>query len=171
MQADYRNAEQKLQAQQRRPAELCGLCRAAGELISQNKDQVTAACEGEIQALEALRDKKFHHGGPAHQPGPEDPRRPGTTWSRRRRRQTADPEVLQLNEQGRLKKQAQAVKAYSDALQQQQDALALQGQRAAAAVGMGAQQRRLFDQRGSLDDRFAQQRLTWRASTATARVA
>ncbi|MEI1271193.1 phage tail tape measure C-terminal domain-containing protein, partial [Pseudomonas aeruginosa] len=59
----------------------------------------------------------------------------------------------------RLKKQAQAVKAYSDALQQQQDALALQGQRAAAAVGMGAQQRRLFDQRGSLDDRFAQQRL------------
>ncbi|HCF6773622.1 phage tail tape measure protein, partial [Pseudomonas aeruginosa] len=71
----------------------------------------------------------------------------------------ADLEVLQLNEQGRLKKQAQAVKAYSDALQQQQDALALQGQRAAAAVGMGAQQRRLFDQRGSLDDRFAQQRL------------
>ncbi|MDF5999794.1 hypothetical protein P4050_15875 [Pseudomonas aeruginosa] len=67
----------------------------------------------------------------------------------------ADLEVLQLNEQGRLKKQAQAVKAYSDALQQQQDALALQGQRAAAAVGMGAQQRRLFDQRGSLDDRFA----------------
>ena len=71
----------------------------------------------------------------------------------------ADLEVLQLNEQERLKKQAQAVKAYSDALQQQQDALALQGQRAAAAVGMGAQQRRLFDQRGSLDDRFAQQRL------------
>ncbi|MHA5987892.1 hypothetical protein ACVSMR_13850, partial [Pseudomonas aeruginosa] len=28
-----------------------------GELISQNKDQVTAAYEGEIQALEALRDK------------------------------------------------------------------------------------------------------------------
>ncbi|NPW75047.1 phage tail tape measure C-terminal domain-containing protein, partial [Pseudomonas aeruginosa] len=70
-----------------------------------------------------------------------------------------DLEVLQLNEQGRLKKQTQAVKAYSDALQQQQDALAVQGQRAAAAVGMGAQQRRLFDQRGSLDDRFAQQRL------------
>ncbi|MDM4794067.1 hypothetical protein QT611_12375 [Pseudomonas aeruginosa] len=37
--------------------------------------------------------------------------------------------------------------------------------RAAPAEGLGAQQRRLFDQRGSLDDRFALQRLTWRASS------
>ncbi|HBP2380830.1 TPA: phage tail tape measure protein [Pseudomonas aeruginosa] len=159
LQTDFRNAEQKLQAQQR-----AGLLSYAdyvaqrGELISQNKDQVTAAYEGEIQALEALRDKS------------------STTVAQRisldqkiaearnnmvkaQKKADADLEVLQLNEQGRLKKQTQAVKAYSDALQQQQDALALQGQRAAAAVGMGAQQRRLFDQRGSLDDRFAQQRL------------
>ncbi|EPM0009743.1 phage tail tape measure protein [Pseudomonas aeruginosa] len=159
LQTDFRNAEQKLQAQQR-----AGLLSYAdyvaqrGELISQNKDQVTAAYEGEIQALEALRDKS---STTAAQRISLDQKiaEARTNMVKAQKKADADLEVLQLNEQGRLKKQAQAVKAYSDALQQQQDALALQGQRAAAAVGMGAQQRRLFDQRGSLDDRFAQQRL------------
>lgn len=159
LQADYRNAEQKLQAQQR-----AGLLSYAdyvaqrGELISQNKDQVTAAYEGEIQALEALRDKS---STTAAQRISLDQKiaEARNNMVKAQKKADADLEVLQLNEQERLKKQAQAVKAYSDALQQQQDALALQGQRAAAAVGMGAQQRRLFDQRGSLDDRFAQQRL------------
>lgn len=159
LQTDFRNAEQKLQAQQR-----AGLLSYAdyvaqrGELISQNKDQVTAAYEGEIQALEALRDKSTTT---AAQRISLDQKiaEARNNMVKAQKKADADLEVLQLNEQGRLKKQAQAVKAYSDALQQQQDALALQGQRAAAAVGMGAQQRRLFDQRGSLDDRFAQQRL------------
>ncbi|ARU34169.1 TPA: phage tail tape measure protein [Pseudomonas aeruginosa] len=159
LQTDFRNAEQKLQAQQR-----AGLLSYAdyvaqrGELISQNKDQVTAAYEGEIQALEALRDKS---STTAAQRISLDQKiaEARNNMVKAQKKADADLEVLQLNEQGRLKKQAQAVKAYSDALQQQQDALALQGQRAAAAVGMGAQQRRLFDQRGSLDDRFAQQRL------------
>ncbi|MBG6700161.1 phage tail tape measure protein [Pseudomonas aeruginosa] len=159
LQTDFRNAEQKLQAQQR-----AGLLSYAdyvaqrGELISQNKDQVTAAYEGEIQALEALRDKS---STTAAQRISLDQKiaEARNNMVKAQKKADADLEVLQLNEQGRLKKQTQAVKAYSDALQQQQDALALQGQRAAAAVGMGAQQRRLFDQRGSLDDRFAQQRL------------
>ncbi|MER0756684.1 phage tail length tape measure family protein [Pseudomonas aeruginosa] len=159
LQTDFRNAEQKLQAQQR-----AGLLSYAdyvaqrGELISQNKDQVTAAYEGEIQALEALRDKS---STTAAQRISLDQKiaEARTNMVKAQKKADADLEVLQLNEQGRLKKQTQAVKAYSDALQQQRDALALQGQRAAAAVGMGAQQRRLFDQRGSLDDRFAQQRL------------
>ncbi|KQJ79048.1 phage tail tape measure protein [Pseudomonas aeruginosa] len=159
LQTDFRNAEQKLQAQQR-----AGLLSYAdyvaqrGELISQNKDKVTAAYEGEIQALEALRDKS---STTAAQRISLDQKiaEARNNMVKAQKKADADLEVLQLNEQGRLKKQAQAVKAYSDALQQQQDALALQGQRAAAAVGMGAQQRRLFDQRGSLDDRFAQQRL------------
>ncbi|HCK4560155.1 TPA: phage tail tape measure protein [Pseudomonas aeruginosa] len=159
LQTDFRNAEQKLQAQQR-----AGLLSYAdyvaqrGELISQNKDQVTAAYEGEIQALEALRDKSTTT---AAQRISLDQKiaEARNNMVKAQKKADADLEVLQLNEQGRLKKQAQAVKAYSDALQQQQDALTLQGQRAAAAVGMGAQQRRLFDQRGSLDDRFAQQRL------------
>ncbi|MEG7167839.1 phage tail tape-measure protein, partial [Pseudomonas aeruginosa] len=128
------------------------------ELISQNKDQVTAAYEGEIQALEALRDKS---STTAAQRISLDQKiaEARNNMVKAQKKAEGDLEVLQLNEQGRLKKQTQAVKAYSDALQQQQDALAVQGQRAAAAVGMGAQQRRLFDQRGSLDDRFAQQRL------------
>ncbi|QBI82281.1 hypothetical protein, partial [Pseudomonas phage vB_Pae_BR141d] len=137
LQTDFRNAEQKLQAQQR-----AGLLSYAdyvaqrGELISQNKDQVTAAYEGEIQALEALRDKS---STTAAQRISLDQKiaEARNNMVKAQKKADADLEVLQLNEQGRLKKQAQAVKAYSDALQQQQDALALQGQRAAAAVGMG----------------------------------
>ncbi|EMB0048944.1 phage tail length tape measure family protein [Pseudomonas aeruginosa] len=159
LQADYRNAEQKLQAQQR-----AGLLSYAdyvaqrGELISQNKDQVTAAYEGEIQALEALRSKSTTTAAQRISLDQKiaDAR---NNMVKAQKKSDADLEILQVNEQGRLKKQAQAVKAYADALQQQQDALALQGERAAAAVGMGAQQRRLFEQRGNLDDRFTQQRL------------
>ncbi|ELK4869643.1 phage tail length tape measure family protein [Pseudomonas aeruginosa] len=159
LQADYRNAEQNLQAQQR-----AGLLSYAdyvarrSELIRQNKDQVTAAYQAEIQSLEALRSKSTTTA--AQRIGLDqkiaDAR---NNMVKAQKKSDADLEILQINEQGRLKKQAQAVKAYADALQQQQDALALQGERAAAAVGMGAQQRRLFEQRGNLDDRFTQQRL------------
>ncbi|MDS9852244.1 phage tail length tape measure family protein [Pseudomonas aeruginosa] len=159
LQADYRNAEQKLQAQQR-----AGLLSYAdyvarrSELIRQNKDQVTAAYQAEIQALEALRSKSTTTAAQRISLDQKiaDAR---NNMVKAQKKSDADLEILQVNEQGRLKKQAQAVKAYADALQQQQDALALQGERAAAAVGMGAQQRRLFEQRGNLDDRFTQQRL------------
>ncbi|HGN3429018.1 TPA: phage tail length tape measure family protein [Pseudomonas aeruginosa] len=157
--ADYRNAEQSLQAQQR-----AGLLSYAdyvarrSELIRQNKDQVTAAYQAEIQALEALRSKSTTTAAQRISLDQKiaDAR---SNMVKAQKKSDADLEILQVNEQGRLKKQAQAVKAYADALQQQQDALALQGERAAAAVGMGAQQRRLFEQRGNLDDRFTQQRL------------
>ncbi|NPZ24848.1 phage tail length tape measure family protein [Pseudomonas aeruginosa] len=159
LQADYRNAEQSLQAQQR-----AGLLSYAdyvarrNELIRQNKDQVTAAYQAEIQALEALRSKSTTTAAQRISLDQKiaDAR---SNMVKAQKKSDADLEILQVNEQGRLKKQAQAVKAYADALQQQQDALALQGERAAAAVGMGAQQRRLFEQRGNLDDRFTQQRL------------
>ncbi|HBO2305629.1 TPA: phage tail length tape measure family protein [Pseudomonas aeruginosa] len=157
--ADYRNAEQSLQAQQR-----AGLLSYAdyvarrSELIRQNKDQVTAAYQAEIQALEALRSKSTTTAAQRISLDQKiaDAR---NNMVKAQKKSDADLEILQVNEQGRLKKQAPAVKAYADALQQQQDALALQGERAAAAVGMGAQQRRLFEQRGNLDDRFTQQRL------------
>lgn len=71
----------------------------------------------------------------------------------------SDLSVLLTNEQGRLIKEAQAVKTYTDALRQQYDALVQQGARAAASVGMGANQRNLFEQQSNLDDRLAQQRL------------
>ncbi|WP_235180877.1 hypothetical protein [Pseudomonas aeruginosa] len=88
LQADYRNAEQKLQAQQR-----AGLLSYAdyvaqrGELISQNKDQVTAAYEGEIQRWRRCATKVPPRRPSASAWTRRSPR-PGTTWSRRRRRQT-----------------------------------------------------------------------------------
>ncbi|MGC8382970.1 phage tail length tape measure family protein [Pseudomonas aeruginosa] len=127
LQTDFRNAEQKLQAQQR-----AGLLSYAdyvaqrGELISQNKDQVTAAYQAEIQALEALRSKSTTTA--AQRIGLDQKiAEARNNMVKAQKKADADLEVLQLNEQGRLKKQTQAVKAYADALQQQQDALALQG--------------------------------------------
>ncbi|HHQ2758057.1 TPA: phage tail length tape measure family protein [Pseudomonas aeruginosa] len=159
LQADYRNAEQNLQAQQRAGLlSYTDYVARRSELIRQNKDQVTAAYQAEIQALEALRSKSTTTA--AQRIGLDQKiAEARNNMVKAQKKADADLEVLQLNEQGRLKKQTQAVKAYADALQQQQDALALQGERAAAAVGMGAQQRRLFEQRGNLDDRFTQQRL------------
>ncbi len=125
--ADYRNAEQSLQAQQR-----AGLLSYAdyvarrSELIRQNKDQVTAAYQAEIQALEALRSKSTTTAAQRISLDQKiaDAR---NNMVKAQKKSDADLEILQVNEQGRLKKQAQAVKAYADALQQQQDALALQG--------------------------------------------
>ncbi len=51
------------------------------------------------------------------------------------------------------------MKAYADACSSSKMLSRCRGSGAAAAVGMGAQQRRLFEQRGNLDDRFTQQRL------------
>ncbi|AWF67165.1 phage tail length tape measure family protein [Pseudomonas aeruginosa] len=135
--ADYRNAEQSLQAQQR-----AGLLSYAdyvarrSELIRQNKDQVTAAYQAEIQALEALRSKSTTTAAQRISLDQKiaDAR---NNMVKAQKKSDADLEILQVNEQGRLKKQAQAVKAYADALQQQQDALALQGSGLRPPLGWG----------------------------------
>ncbi|QBI84095.1 tail length tape-measure protein 1 [Pseudomonas phage vB_Pae_BR141c] len=88
LQTDFRNAEQKLQAQQR-----AGLLSYAdyvaqrGELISQNKDQVTAAYEGESRRWRRCATKVPPRRPSASAWTRRSPR-PGTTWSRRRRRPT-----------------------------------------------------------------------------------
>lgn len=67
--------------------------------------------------------------------------------------------VLATNEQGRLAKQARAVQAYTDALDQQVLALRQQGQRSADSLGLGDRQRGLQDQQNGITDRMNQQRL------------
>ncbi|MNJ31821.1 Lambda phage tail tape-measure protein [compost metagenome] len=67
--------------------------------------------------------------------------------------------VLATNEEGRLRKQAQAVQTYTSALDQQVKTLRLQGQRSAEGLGLGDRQRGLQDQQNGIVDRINQQKL------------
>lgn len=68
-------------------------------------------------------------------------------------------EVLATNETGRLAKQERAISTYVQALEQQQRALELAGQRAVLGVGQGDRQNALSGELNSQQDRFAQQSL------------
>lgn len=159
LQADYKNALANLDAQQK-----AGLVSYAdyvtqrSDLIRKEKDAVTTAYQGQIAALEELRNKSTTN---ASQRIELDQKIAQSRSDMVKAQKSADSElsVLLTNEQGRLLKESQAVKAYTDALKQQYDVLVQQGARAAAAVGMGANQRGIFEQQNNLDDRLAQQKL------------
>ncbi len=157
--ASYDNAQKEIEAQQRAGVisqEAYSAQRAV--LIRAEKDEVTQAYEAQISALEATRDKTSTTAAQRIQ---LDQRIADAQANMVKARQTADSElaVLATNEQGRLTKQAQAVKTYTDALQQQVETLRSQGARDAASLGMGDRARGLTSQQNAIDDRFNQQRL------------
>jgi lambda family phage tail tape measure protein len=155
----YDNAQKEIEAQQRAGVisqEAYSAQRAV--LIRAEKDEVTQAYEAQISALEATRDKSSTTAAQRIQ---LDQRIADTRANMVKAQQTADSEltVLATNEQGRLAKQALAVKTYTDALQQQVETLRNQGSRDAASIGMGDRARGLTSQQNAIDDRFNQQRL------------
>lgn len=157
--ASYDNAQKEIEAQQRAGVisqEAYSAQRAV--LIRAEKDEVTQAYEAQISALEATRDKTSTTAAQRIQ---LDQRIADARANMVKAQQTADSElaVLATNEQGRLNKQAQAVKTYTDALQQQVETLRSQGARDAASLGMGDRARGLTSQQNGIDDRFNQQRL------------
>lgn len=157
--ASYDNAQKEIEAQQRAGVisqEAYSAQRAV--LIRAEKDEVTQAYEAQISALEATRDKTSTTAAQRIQ---LDQRIADARANMVKAQQTADSElaVLATNEQGRLNKQAQAVKTYTDALQQQVETLRSQGARDAASLGMGDRARGLTSQQNATDDRFNQQRL------------
>ncbi|MBX8528558.1 phage tail tape measure protein [Pseudomonas cichorii] len=127
-------------------------------IVEQEKGDVTAAYEAEIAALEAARAKGTTS---AEQRIQLDQKIADARASMVKAQQDADTQlnVLASNEQGRLKKQEQAVKTYTDALQQQVATLRGQGQRSAATLGMGDRQQGLYSQQNSINDRINQQKL------------
>lgn len=159
LQADFKNSEQNLEAQQK-----AGLISYSDyvaqrtDLIRKEKGEVTSAYQVQIAALEELRNKSTTN---ASQRIELDQKIAQARSDMVKAQKSADSElsVLLTNEQGRLLKEAQAVRTYTDALGQQYEALVQQGARAAAAVGMGSSQRSLFEQQNNLDDRLAQQKL------------
>jgi lambda family phage tail tape measure protein len=157
--ASYDNAQKEVEAQQRAGVisqEAYSAQRSV--LIRAEKDEVTQAYEAQISALEATRDKSSTTAAQRIQ---LDQRIADARANMVKAQQTADSElaVLATNEQGRLAKQALAVKTYTDALQQQVETLRSQGARDAASIGMGDRARGLTGQQNAIDDRFNQQRL------------
>lgn len=159
IQADYSNTQKQLDAAQK--AGLISqqeylLKREA--LIGNERDEVTAAYEEEILALEAAKGKATTTGEQRIQLDQKiaDAR---TDMLKAQKTVDSELEVLATNELGRLKKQELAVQAYTSALQQQVDTLRQQGQRAAAGLGQGDRQRGLTEQQNGIEDRFNQQKL------------
>jgi lambda family phage tail tape measure protein len=157
--AEYKNAQKNLEASQKAGLiSQADYLQAREAMIGNERDEVTAAYEAEIAALEAAKSKA---GTSAAQRIQLDQKIADARAAMVKVQQDADTElsVLAKNEEGRLKKQTEAVNTYSSALQQQVKTLREQGQRAAAGIGLGDRQSDLMSQQNGIDDRFNQQKL------------
>ena len=157
--AEYSNAQKQLDAAQK--AGLISQAEYAQRrdgLIGNERDEVTAAYEAEIAALEVVKDKSSTTAAQRIQLDQKiaDAR---TAMVKAQKDADSQQEVLATAEKGRLDKQTYAINQYIAALGQQQKALALAGQRAVNGVGQGDRQNALSDELNSQQDRFAQQSL------------
>ncbi|HAB02361.1 MAG TPA: phage tail tape measure protein, partial [Pseudomonas sp.] len=157
--AEYKNHQKELDAAQKAgliSQESYASQRAA--IIEQQRSDVTHAYEEEIAALEQAKGRRSTN---AQQRIQLDQKIADARAAMVKAQKDADTElaVLATNEQGRLAKQARAVQTYTDALDQQVQALRLQGQRSAGGLGLGDRQRGLQDQQNGITDRINQQRL------------
>jgi len=156
---EYKNAQKELDAAQK-----AGLVSQADyalkreALIGNERDEVTAAYEAEIAALEAAKSKKTTTAAQSIQ---LDRKIADARAGMVKAQKDADSqlEVLATNETGRLAKQERAISSYVQALGQQQRTLELAGQRAVLGVGQGDRQNALNGELNSQQDRFAQQAL------------
>ncbi|KIF56239.1 phage tail tape measure protein [Pseudomonas fluorescens] len=156
---EYKNAQKELDAAQK-----AGLISQADyalkreALIGNERDEVTAAYEAEISALEAAKAKKTTSAAQSIQ---LDQKIADARAGMVKAQKEADSqlEVLATNETGRLARQERSITTYVQALAQQQRALELAGQRAVLGVGQGDRQNALNNELNSQQDRFAQQAL------------
>lgn len=159
LQATYSNSTKELEAQQK-----AGLITQQNyldqrtALIRAEREEVTGAYQAEIASLEAVKDKS---GTTGEQRIQLDQKIADARTSMVKAQKDADSqlEVLATNEEGRVKKQALAIKTYTDALQQQAITLRQQGQRDAAGLGMGDRQKALSGQFNGIDDKANAQRI------------
>lgn len=159
LQATYSNSDKELEAQQK-----AGLITQQNyldqrtALIRAEREEVTGAYQAEIAALEAVKDRT---GTTGEQRIQLDQKIADARTSMVKAQKDADSKlnILAADEEGRVKKQTLAVKAYTDALQQQAVTLRQQGQREAAGLGMGDRQKALSGQFNSIDDRANAQRI------------
>ncbi|NBB33101.1 phage tail tape measure protein [Pseudomonas sp. BC115LW] len=157
--SEYKNTQKELDAAQKAglvSQEDYALKREA--LIGNERDEVTAAYEAEIAALEAVKGKS---GTSAAQRIQLDQKIADARAGMVKAQKDADSqlEVLATSEIGRLAKQERAITSYVQALSQQQKTLELAGQRAVLGVGQGDRQNALNGELNNQQDRFARQSL------------
>lgn len=157
--AEYTNAQKELDALQKAglvSQEEYGWKRAG--LIGNEKDEITAAYEAEIAALESAKGRKTTSAAQAVE---LDKKIVDARTDMVKAQQDADSQlkVLAINQEGRLKKQTLAIYNYTDALSRQNQALQQAGQRAALGVGQGDRQNALNGELNGIADQANQQRL------------
>lgn len=157
--AEYTNAQKELDALQKAglvSQEEYGWKRAG--LIGNEKDEITAAYEAEIAALESAKARKTTSAAQAVE---LDKKIADARTDMVKAQQDADSQlkVLAINQEGRLKKQTLAISNYTDALSRQNQALQQAGQRAALGVGQGDRQNALNGELNGIADQANQQRL------------
>ncbi|MBD1554714.1 phage tail tape measure protein [Pseudomonas typographi] len=155
---DYSNSQKELDAEQKAgviSAESYYTQRTA--LINAEKEQVTAAYEAEIAALEAIRAKSTTTGAQRIQ---IDQKIADARASMIKAQKDADSqsEVLATAEKGRVERATAASEAYVAQLERQRAALSLQGDRAAASIGLSDRQQGLQSSLDSTTDKFNDER-------------
>jgi lambda family phage tail tape measure protein len=157
--SEYKNAQKELEAAQK-----AGLVSQEDyllkrrSLIGNERDEVTAAYQAEIAALESTKGKASTSAAQRIQLDQKiaDAR---ANMVKAQKEADSELEVIATNEQGRLAKQAQAIKSYTDALDQQNVALRRAGSRAADGVGRGDRENAINGELNGIADRANQQRL------------
>ncbi|WP_110947383.1 phage tail length tape measure family protein [Pseudomonas bohemica] len=154
----YQNLEKELDSAQKAglvSAESYSSQRVA--IVEQERGDVTAAYEAEIAALEAVRGKSSTTGQQRIQ---LDQKIADARTSMVKAQKDADSqlEVLATNEQGRIKQATAASEAYVAQLERQRAALGLQGDRAAASIGLSDRQQGLQSSLDSTTDKFNDER-------------
>jgi lambda family phage tail tape measure protein len=155
---DYKNSQKDLEAEQK-----AGIISQADYfarrtvLIAAEKEQVTAAYQAEIDALQAAKAKS---STTANQSLALDQKIATARADMLQAQKDADSQqrVLAANETSRLQKQTVASQAYVEQLERQRAALAASGSQAASALGLGDRQQGLQNSLDSTTDRFNDER-------------
>lgn len=155
---DYRNAQKELEAQQKAGVvSLSDYAKQRSAMINQEKDDVTAAYQAEIDALEAAKAKK---GTTAAQSIQLDLKIADARQGMVKAQKDADSQltVIATNEKGRLEQLTAASEAYVNQLERQRDALEAAGSRAANGLGLGDRQAALQASLDATTDKFNDER-------------
>ncbi|WP_347884113.1 phage tail tape measure protein [Pseudomonas aestiva] len=122
-------------------------------LLDQEKEKVRAAYADQIGAIEQLQDR----GNLSAQQRIQLAQRLSDAQTAQTKALSdldAKRDQLTIKEQGRLKKLQLSTESYSAALGAQVEALRQQGERAAAAVGMGRQEAQLYAELNKVNDEY-----------------
>lgn len=155
---DYRNAQKELEAQQKAGVvSLSDYAKQRSALINQEKDDVTAAYQAEIDALAAAKGKK---GTSAAQSIQLDQKIADARQGMVKAQKDADSQltVIATNEKGRLEQLTAASEAYVNQLERQRAALEAAGSRAANGLGLGDRQAALQASLDATTDKFNDER-------------